>query len=501
MARVSPYAFRWRYAAAIFLLALAFRVAYLSEAGQRPDFQIFYMDEEYNLEWAKSLATGVWQAPYDQLQDAPYFRAPLYSYFLAGLFLLFGFNTMLARLIQIIMGSISCVLAYGVAARCLGQRVGLVAGVLCSLYWVLAYFDSQFLQPVLLIFLLLAGLLLAFLAADKRDARLAGLGGLAFGLYAITRPEIMVFLPFLFWWALGITKGAPSLMRRWFVAALLVGFVLPPAATTLRNGIVAHDWVAVASQGGVNFYIGNNAESNGAQAVVPGTHATWWGGYEDTRAIAERAAGESLKASEVSAYWFRRGFAFMRDEPARWLRLTLRKALLFVGNVELPNNEPYEARRATYLSLRVVPLGFGLLLGLFAVSVPGWLGLRAGRRSGRAAAGVEGDPQARLRRSYLALILQFLGVYALTTIAFFVTGRFRAPLVPLVAMGAAATIVTFYDYLRAKRLVAFAVTAAVVWSSRVSSALTISACGARQAGLRPTATPSTCSRPATPRVR
>ncbi|MFZ1946164.1 MAG: glycosyltransferase family 39 protein [bacterium] len=458
----NPYAFRWRHAVAIFLVALAFRAAYLYEAGQRPDFQVFYMDEEYNLEWAKSLATGVWTAPYDQLREAPYFRAPLYSYFLAGLFRLFGVNTLLARLIQILLGSLSCALAYALATKCLGRRAGLVAGVLCSLYWVLAYFDTQFLQPVLLVLLVLAGFLLALTAAERRDARLAGVAGLAFGLYAITRPEILVFFPFVVWWAVRTTRGAMALARRWFVTALAAGLLLPPAAATVRNGIVAHDWVIVASQGGVNFYIGNNPESNGAQAVVPGTHATWWGGYEDTRAIAEQAEGRSLKPSEVSSYWYGRGLAFMRGQPAKWLGLTLKKAMLLVGNPELPNNEPYEARRSTYWSLRVAPLGFGLLLGLFVVALPGWLRPRRSPAGGLEGAAAPQDARAELRRSCLRLMLQFLAVYALTTIAFFVTGRYRVPLVPLVAMGAAATLVAAYDHLRARRMAAFAVTAVVV---------------------------------------
>jgi 4-amino-4-deoxy-L-arabinose transferase-like glycosyltransferase len=508
--RKSPHDFRWRYAAAIFLLALAFRAAYLAEFARQPDFQVFYMDEEYNLEWAKSLATGVWKAPYDQLRDAPYFRAPLYSYFLAGIFKVFGLNTVLARLIQILLGSLSCALAYGVAAKCLGQRVGLVTGVICALYWVLAYFDAQFLQPVLLIFLLLAGLLAAFTAAERHDtghARhtgrvgLAALAGLAFGLYAITRPEILVFLPFLAWWALKAARsmGMPGAGRRWFVAALVACLLLPPAATTLRNGIVAHDWVAVASQGGVNFYIGNNPESNGVQAVVPGTHATWWGGYEDTKAIAERDEGKSLKASEISSYWFRRGFGFIRDDPGRWFGLTLKKAALFVGNVELPNNEPYEARRGAYWSLKAVPLGFGLLAGLFAVSLPGLLGMRCrqgardfrGLRGGSfrgAGGGPPSDPGAAaagadreiaLRRGYVVLMLQFLGVYALTTVAFFVTGRFRAPLVPLVAIGAATTLVALYDQLRARRLAALAATVAAV--AAIAGILSVDWFGMRKA--------------------
>jgi len=445
------HSFHWNYALLVILVALVFRMAFLGEAASRPDFRIFYMDEEYNLGWAKSIATGVWKAPYDQLRHAPYFRAPLYSLFLAGLFKIFGYNVLLARIVQVLIGSLSCALAYGVAARLLGQRVGLATGLICALYWVLAYFDSQFLQPVLLVFLLLLGLLAASVAAERQDTRLSGLGGLAFGLYSITRPEILAWFPFAVWW------GFRASRRRWFAIALAIGFVLPPAATTVRNRIVGHDWVPVASQGGVNFYIGNNAQSNGMQAVVPGTHETWWGGFEDTKAIAEKAAGRSLKPSEISDYWYGQGLKFIRDDPAAWVRLTLRKAFLFIGNVEIPNNEPYEFDRKSYIVLRVIPLGFGVLLALFVVALPGLL----------------------LHRSNdLALILQFAGIYALTTIAFFVTGRYRVPLVPVIAIGAGATLVRIYDDVRARQLMKVGVVAVVV--AAIAGALSVDYFGVRK---------------------
>jgi 4-amino-4-deoxy-L-arabinose transferase-like glycosyltransferase len=471
------YVFQWRYALLVFLVAVCMRGIYLVEACRQPDFNVFYMDEQYNLEWAKSLATGAWTEPYAELRSAPYFRAPLYSFLLAGIFKLLGVKTLLARIVQVLMGSVSCALAYAVATKCLGQRVGIVTGFLCSLYWVLVYFDSQFLQPVLLVFLLLAGLLAAFTAAEKHRIHLAGVAGLCFGLYAITRPEILVAAPFIIWWAVKATGAFPQPGRRWFVLALAIGFALPPAAATLRNRVVAHDWVVVASQGGVNFYIGNNPESNGMQAVVPGTRATWWGGYQDTRAIAEKAAGHALKASEVSRYWYRQGLAFVRDDPGRWLGLTLRKAALFVGNVEIPNNEPYEAHRRNYLVLGV-PLGFGLLFGLFVVSLPGLLGIRFGAPRSSDQSGDGGDPMRRLRRHNVALILQLMAVYAVTTIAFFVTGRYRVPLVPLVAMGAGAALVAMYEHLKSRRLATFA--AMVAATAVIAGLLSIDHFGVRR---------------------
>jgi 4-amino-4-deoxy-L-arabinose transferase-like glycosyltransferase len=479
------YSLRWRYALVIFLVALSLRGLFLSEASRKPDFNLFYMDEEYNLEWAKSLATGTWHPPYDQLQHAPYFRAPLYSFLLAVLIKLVGPNMLAIRVVQMILGSASCALAYGVAAKCFGERVGVVTGLVCALYWVLAYFDSQLLQPVLLIFLLLAGLLLAFVAAERRSGRLAGASGLSFGLYAVTRPEILVFFPFAVWWAAKTARGASGRSARWFAVLLACGFLLPPALATVRNRVVSGDWVIVASQGGVNFYIGNNAESNGMQAVVPGTHESWWGGFEDTRSIASGAAGHSLKASEISAYWFRRSFEFMRQEPAAWLRLTLRKAFLFVGNVEIPNNEPYEARRGTYFALKAIPLGFGLLFGLFAVALPRMLGFGRRKRGADTGAGAVTGGQgpavsaAEMRHSFVALILQFMLLYALTTIAFFVNGRYRVPLVPLVAMGAAVTVVAVWDSVRARHLASAVAMVAV--AGAIAGVLSVDYFGVRKA--------------------
>jgi 4-amino-4-deoxy-L-arabinose transferase-like glycosyltransferase len=439
------YCVSWKLALIVFLAALSFRGAYLWEASQRPDFNLFYMDEEYHLEWAKALTTGVWNPPYDQLKDAPYFRAPLYPYFLAGLLAVSGNDALAARAFQIILGSISCVFVYMLATGLFGRRVGFAAGLICSCYWVLAYFDAQLLLPVLLVFLVTVGMLAALKAVEKNSLPLAIGAGLAFGLYSITRPNMLIFFPFLAWWAVSLRKWQTLKVRRWFAPLLIAGLILPPAAVTLRNRIVGKDWVIVASQGGVNFYIGNNPRSNGMQAVVPGTRQTWWGGYEDTHAIAERAAGRTLKPSEVSDYWFRRGLDYIRDDPAGWLRLTLRKMVAFAGNVEIPNNEPYEAYRGDFTSLRILPLGFGVVFGLFLLSLP--FQLKTRKRLLRR--GSAGDAA---RGGLIGLSLMLVGAYVVTVVGFFVTGRYRVPLVPFFAMGSAVTVVGVYDLFRSRAL-------------------------------------------------
>ena len=438
----------WRSALLIFVVAIVLRAAFLLEASTKPAFSLVYMDPEYNLEWARGMVTGVWNPPYDTLREGPFFRAPLYSMFLATIWRIFGENPWIFRSIQAILGSFSCVLAFFLAKRLYNHRIGVITGLLCATYWVLIYFDSQFLLPVLLVFLALAGFLSLSFSLERQNLALGALSGLFFGLFAITRPNILLFFPFLALWGLWAWPG--TLKKRIFFAfwlSLTAG--LPPLAATVYNGVAGGDWVLVASQGGVNFYIGNNPQSNGMQAVVPGTRASWWGGREDTVAIAEQAAGRPLKPSEVSNFWYAKSWDYIRSQPAHWLKLTFRKTAALIGDTEIPNNAPYQARRAEFFTLSALPLGFAAIFSLFLASFRWILPKKS-----------TVDPQNPFR-SLILLILTFLATYSASIIAFFVTGRYRVALVPFIAMGAAVGVSRGWDLLRQRHWRPFGVFFAV----------------------------------------
>jgi 4-amino-4-deoxy-L-arabinose transferase-like glycosyltransferase len=366
---------------------------------------------------------------------------------MAAIFRLFGQSPMLICVLQILLGSISCALAYGVAARCFGQAAGLITGIVCALYWILAYFDVEFLMTVPLVFFTLLGFFLVFLSVERRSPVLAGAGGLAFGLFGITRADILPFYAVLVLWALRPALQMGRKKAAWFLALLAIGCALPAALVTLRNRAVSGDWVAVASQGGVNFYIGNNPESNGMQAIVPHTRATWWGGYDDAIAIAEKAADRKLKASEVSNYWYGRAFEYIRQQPAAWMGLTLRKTFAFLGAVEVPNNKPYESKRDQFIAFKAVPLNFGVLFGVFFAALPVMLWPRR-------LAVLPGVVIGPMRQSFSRLMLLFIAVYSATIISFFVNGKFRVPIIPFVVMGGAVTIVMLINLIRARRVLA-----------------------------------------------
>ena len=96
----------------------------------------------------------------------------------------------------------------------------------------------------------------------------------------------------------------------------------------------------IASQGGINFYIGNNKHATGATAVMPEFGATWQ--YADCEYLAKRETGrlgQNMKPSEVSSFYYRRALRSMSEDPGRWLGLILKKLSYFWNSYEISNNQ------------------------------------------------------------------------------------------------------------------------------------------------------------------
>src|SRR5262249_52352131 len=139
-------------------------------------------------------------------------------------------------------------------------------------------------------------------------------------------------------------------------------------ATALRNRVAGGEWVLTTAQGGQNFYLGNNSENrSGEYEPLPFVGANPKSEQKDFAREAERRTGRSLRASEVSSFWFREAFRFVREEPGAWAALLVRKAKLFFGSYEVPDNlDYYESKRASPL-LRLPLPGFGLVAPLALV--------------------------------------------------------------------------------------------------------------------------------------
>ena len=77
----------WLVLAAVLLVGLLLRVAYLRENLAKPEFTVPPIDAGFHDYWARALATGDWTPPHQfpdpQLSEHPYVRPPGYPYVLS----------------------------------------------------------------------------------------------------------------------------------------------------------------------------------------------------------------------------------------------------------------------------------------------------------------------------------------------------------------------------------------------------------------------------------
>ncbi|HET6277972.1 MAG TPA: tetratricopeptide repeat protein, partial [Candidatus Polarisedimenticolia bacterium] len=232
-------------------------------------------------------------------------------------------------------------------------------------------------------------------------------------------------------------SGRPRRGGGWLCAALFVaGVALPVAAVTARNLAVAGEPVLISSNGGINFYIGNNAEYDLTIRIRPG------GEFERLAQQPENLG--IVGAAARSRYFTRRAIDFITGYPRAALRLYGRKVRdLFAGR-EIPRNQDSYVYREYSSLLAALQWRFGLSFP-FGVVAPlalggALLGARADQRSGG------------LRPSGSALLLWYAAAYGASILLFFPAGRYRLPLVPVAALFAGRLLGAARTHCRAARI-------------------------------------------------
>ncbi len=405
---------------------LAGRLIYLAEVYGSPDFNSLVLDAQwYHLEAVRIRAEG-WFPP-----DA-FFRAPGYPYLLALIYGLGGNDLLPARVLQIALASLSSGLALLLGWRIYGRAVGWVAGILAATYGVFIYFSVEILGTALVVATSLLSLVLLARAESGRGWGSWFLAGLAIGVSAVVRPTILIFGALAVLWA----KGLGSRRCGWGrAAAVAVGIAVWLAPVTIVNYAASGEFVLVAHQGGVNYYIGNNPQSDGKTAAGPGPgdsdllrspHQTQDSVYRGAKMVADRASGRDLTPPEVSRFWFGEALRFIREHPGDWFRLQGRKLYYFWNGYVIDNNRDIGAFiEANSPSLRLPHPGFWLVGPL------GLVGLVLSFRRGRSS----------------RLLGWFVIAQMVSVVAFFVCERFRMPaamaLTVLAALGAVSLVESF----------------------------------------------------------
>ncbi len=398
----------------LFAVALGVRVVYFLPHTKSIYFNRPILDSLWIHQWASALATGT------AADSDAFFRAPLYPYFVALVYRLFGAGAWIMEPIQHLMGAVSVVLLYRLGRLLFDRRTGFLAGLFLAFYWLAVYFEGELLIVSLLVLLTVAFLYLFVKATEASEPSGRALswlaGGLLLGLACAARPNFLFFAPIATIWPLVTRRCRASFVSCALVAA---GIIIPIAPITLRNINVADDLVLISSQGGLNFFIGNGPGADGKTATAPAsmgpmTRDDVAARYRDNvtlagRQVAEEAEGRRLKASEVSRYWFSRSWRSIADAPAEAAFRLLRKIYYFCNGFEISNNKDLREVLSETPWIRVAMVNLLWVLPLAWVGLAGGIGRHLGR----------------------LLIVSFMLIYLISVILFFVNARFRLPVIPI----------------------------------------------------------------------
>ncbi|MBU0678190.1 MAG: tetratricopeptide repeat protein [Verrucomicrobia bacterium] len=444
---------KWVLAALVLILLLSagLRVLYYREILHNPEFNHPEVDAKYHDLWARAIASGDWESSdlgeVSRIPANPYFRPPGYPYFLSVIYRLAGPGLAGPRIAQMAMGLVSVLVAFFFARKWYGSLTGLIFALLTGTYWTFIYFEGEFLEPALLVLLTL--LLLQSLAGlvRKFSFRRALFSGALFGLFALVRPNILLFGPFSALWViwLGHRRGAvPTTITS--LCGLLIGVAVCISPTAIRNYRVSGDPVLVSANAGINLYIGNNEKADGlfvGRIMDVGTFGTS-DIYADIVDALEKEQGRKLEYSEVSRYFAGKAGEFIRGNPGSFFRLLGKKALLLIGPLETGHNRSIHYDRQFSTLLRSIPITFPAALSLALLG--GILFLHSHRKGGDGR-----DPGDRPFEVFVLVVL-FIVVYGLSFLPFFITGQYRIPIVPGLLLLSSLAIVRLIDFVKEREI-------------------------------------------------
>jgi len=406
----------------IFVLALAVRGIHLWQIRIAPFFELSMGDAEIYDAWARQIAGGDW------LGNKVFYHPPLYAYFLAIVYKVFGSSVLVVRLIQIIIGSFSCVLLADAGRRLLSKPVGLLAGLILAFYAPAIFYDGLFHKTALDgLFLCLTIWLLSLLIAEPHRGLLWFLAGLVMGCMVLTRENALIFIAVIVFWLLVHYRnlGGRQLV---FAAVFLAGSAVLLLPVVIRNKIIGGHYLLTTSNFGRNFYIGNGENATGFYRPMRQGRGHARFELDDDTQLAEKATGRKLSPAEVSAYWTGQTIDYIKSDPSRWLLLMLKKAVLVCNATEIADTEDEYTYMNWSAPLRLS--GFVFHFGLIApLSLFGMCAIWGQRK--------------KLWPFYLMPVF-----YSASVVIFYVFGRYRYPVVPFLVLFVSDGLVEGRRFLR-----------------------------------------------------
>ncbi len=432
----------YKYLSIIVLAGFVLRFIYVLETQSSPFFQNLFSDSKIYYDLALEISRGNW------VGSEVFFMSPGYPYFLAVIFTIFGKSILAVRLIQIFINSVNIVLIFMTARNLHSSKAGYASAITAAVFSPFIFYTGAILLEVVQTFILSFFLYLITKKNLTEEIRNWVWVGILLGIASLFRANILLLFPAMLAWFL--IKALKTETRKDIIYKSLLyfsaGCLIPVFLVTIRNYVVGNDFVLVSSNGGINFYLGNNENALGIYKTPEDFDF-----FNDLsgRKYAEQITGKTFSPSEASSFWFHKSLNYIEENPLEWLELTGKKILFFFDDNENPQSAIMDPSffAENYSTILSLPLpGFFIV---FIISIFGFV------------------LTFNNRREYV-LVYLFILTYVAATVLFFVTGRFRLAASPVFITFAGIGLVESYNLIRSKlysRLIIPAVIAALLAAS------------------------------------
>jgi len=405
---------RLKWMMVIFAAAFSIRLLYLIQIQSIPLFYLLPGDGRTYDEWAQRIAAGDW------LGSGVFYQAPLYPYFLGVMQFTFGHDLWAIRMVQVLLGSVSCVLIFLAGEKLFSRTAAIAAGLMLGFYAPAVFFDGVIDKSVLDVFLLSMLVWVLLGAASGRQWRQWLGAGAILALLGLSRENALVLALVVPIWIVIYFSDQSVKNRAAWVGFFSLGLLLVLIPVGLRNFAVGGEFKLTTSQLGANFFIGNNPVADGTYGSVRKIIGEPQLEGSDATRLAERETGRKMTPGEVSDFWLQKSWTYIRTEPFQWARLLGKKWLMVWNAREVEDSDDFYIYSKWSLVLTILGwiTHFGVLAPLAA------LGIWVSRRQWRG----------------LWLLYAMILSLALSVAIFYIFGRYRFPLVPLLTLFAGAAV-------------------------------------------------------------
>jgi hypothetical protein len=365
----------------------------------------------------------------------------LYTLFLAAVYAIFGYQPLVARIIQaVIAGVLQTWFTWRIGRRIFGPKVGMLAAALSAVYIYFFYYGGSLLTESFYFVGILWTLDAALRIVDnnqgpEKESRQSDWWlwlelGLAIGLTVLLRQVFMLFVPVLFLWIgwnrrrsnsphaqLRKTPNWP-VVRGLALVTLVVALLILP--WTIRNYRAFGTIVPLNTNAGFAFFWGNHP--------IHGTSFIPLLGEDEYHDLIPPEL-LPLNEAELDRSLLERGLGFVTEQPQRFLLLSLSRTKEFF--------KFWPAADSGSLSNLARVASFGLALPFMLYGL--WL-----------SAGLFRNTQVPNQRAQIMLLFLFAVVYAGLHLVSWALIRYRLPIDTVLIIFAGLGIADIVDFFRVR---------------------------------------------------